>query len=90
MLDCWSLVVPCIFAEGLSAALREVGADLDRVLRQLGLDRTLIGDAGWAVAAILWLRLRFERRRYRRARLEPPNGGVAPTREPTGPALRAD
>lgn len=90
MPECWPLVVPCLFAEGLSAALREATADLVLLLRQLGVDSAPFGYAGWVVAGALYLRLRLERLQRRRSRAVPADGGVASAPAPPGPAPGAD
>ncbi len=90
MPECWPLVVPCLFAEGLSAALRDAAGDLGAVLRQLGIDRTLLGDAGWVVAAALYLRLRLERLQRQRPPAAPAARGVTDAPAPPGPAPGAD
>jgi hypothetical protein len=90
MPDCWPLVVPCLFAEGLSAALREAAGDLGVVLRQLGIDRTLLGDAGWVVAGVLYLRLRLERLQRQRSRSVPAAAVAATAPPPGGPDPGAD
>lgn len=90
MPECWPLVIPCLFAEGLSAALREAAGDLGSVLRQLGIDRAMLGDAGWVVAAALYLRLRLERLQRQRSRPVPAGGAVPGAPAPPGPAPGAD
>lgn len=80
MLECWPSVLPCLFAEGLSAALREASGDLAVVLRELGIDSGFIAYSGWTVAAALYLRVRLDRLRPR------PPVPPAPVSAPVGHA----
>lgn len=85
MHECWPALLSCLVAGGLSATLRLVAADILFLLRQVGIDGSVLAALGWPVAALLWLRLRIER--AQRARW--PVDRVLPA-APTGPSRAQD
>lgn len=60
---CSPALLGCLVAGGLWATPSLVLADLLQVWRELSIDVETAAVLGWAVAALLWLRLRFERAR---------------------------
>lgn len=78
-MECSLAALWCTVTEPLLALARMALVDARHLLRQVGNDGWTAAALGWGVAALLYLRLRLERRARRRAaRLPAPSLSDAP------------